>query len=118
VQRETPGRLFEGAVSLLQGILARGFLRALRQATETSRLRDDQFPRVGRIEHVLGIFLGELRELLLQRLQARLLVRGKISALLTEIGQSLVAKAAVLSRAKPPRTDAPRRPSGATKARR
>ena len=94
LQREAPGlRLALGG----RGLLRRGE-RAGGQAGEALGVFDEELPGVGGIEDVLGILLRLLRELGVELRQAGLPFRGKVGAVLFEIGDRLLEETATDAR--------------------
>ena len=66
-----------------------------REAGQPCFILDDQLPGVRGIEHILGIFLRQLRELALDRLDPGPLLRRQIGARLPELRHGLVAEPTV-----------------------
>ena len=64
-------------MALGAGVGGSAGLGGIRQAGELRFVGDDEFPGVGGIEDVLGVFLGELRKLGLDRGDAFLLPGGR-----------------------------------------
>ena len=95
VQGETPCRALRGAETLFLRRGPRRRHRVLRQTAQPRRIVGHQLPGVGRIQHVLGIFLRELREFSLQGFQPRPLRLRQVRAGLAEIGYGLVQKTPV-----------------------
>ena len=84
-EREAPAGL-----ALLLRRLLRHRARGVRQAGEVGFARDQQLPRLGRVEHVLGKPARHQGKLLLDFLETRLFVRRQLGAGKTEITQRVI----------------------------
>ncbi len=90
LQGEAPGRSF---VALGACVCGGSGLGGLGQAGEFRLVGDDEFPGVGRIEHVLGVLFGELGKLGLDGGDALFLIRRQVGAGLAEIGERFLDEA-------------------------
>ena len=93
LQREAPGRGFFGGQALGGGVRQRGGLGRGGQARELRFVGEDEVPRVGRVEDVLGILLGELRKFGLHGSDTIFLVRRQVGTRLGEVEHGLLDEA-------------------------
>ncbi len=98
VQREAPGRFFRGceALGLRRTFRRRDYVR--RQTAQARLIGDDEFPRVGRVEHVVAVFLREFGEFGLKRFEPRALFVGQVGSRLAKVLQCLIHKPTVNTR--------------------
>ena len=77
-------------MALGAGVRSRAGDGGFRQAGEVSFVGDDEFPRVGRVEDVLGILLGDLGKLGLDGGDAFFLSGGQIGSRVAEVRQGFL----------------------------
>ena len=93
VQGEAPDGLLVGAEALFARGIARGGDGGGGEALQARLVLDEELPGVGGVEGVLRIFLRELGELGLERLEAGAFLGGQVGAGLAEALDRLVAQA-------------------------
>ena len=89
LQCEAPGVF----MALCAGIRRRSGARGLGQARQLGLVGDDQFPRIGGVEHMLGILLRDLGKLGLDRGDPRLFLRRQVRAGIPETFQRFLDEA-------------------------